>query len=193
MDTDSAAKLVYLVLLGSAVLFWYVVTVRRQLGYAMQQAAAWALLFAGVMAAYGLKDEIRNAVFQPRMTISQDGHTELRRSEDGHFYATAKVNGALIRFLVDTGATGIVLSKPDAALSGIDPDRLNYLGRARTANGVIRTAQVELDELQLAQRTFRNLLASVSDSDLEISLLGQSFLSRYRSIEITGDRLILKL
>src|SRR5687768_5558672 len=44
---------------------------------------------------------------------------ELQRADDGHFYAEAQVNGARIRFLVDTGASIVALTPADAQRAGI--------------------------------------------------------------------------
>src|SRR3546814_2671774 len=43
------------------------------------------------------------------------------RSEDGHFYADAQVGAATVRFLIDTGATAVALSRADAQRAGISP------------------------------------------------------------------------
>ena len=65
---------------------------------------------------------------------------EVPRSADGHYYLTMEVNGAPIRFVVDTGATELVLSRADAERAGIDTGGLIYSGRAFTANGMVETA-----------------------------------------------------
>ena len=57
---------------------------------------------------------------------------------------TLEINGTPVRFMVDTGASDIVLSRRDAERVGIDPAALGYLGRARTANGTVPTARVRL-------------------------------------------------
>src|SRR4029453_12758841 len=43
----------------------------------------------------------------------------LKREWDGHFYPDTQINGTTIRMLVDTGATGIALSRDDARRAGI--------------------------------------------------------------------------
>src|ERR671913_1996463 len=52
--------------------------------------------------------------------------TELERSSSGHFYTHAKVNGQLVRFLVDTGATGVALTVADAERVGIDVNPASF-------------------------------------------------------------------
>ena len=65
-----------------------------------------------------------------------------RRSRDGHFYVDADVNGARIRFLIDTGATFVSLSPEDARLAGLRVFESDYTARTATANGVTRVAPV---------------------------------------------------
>ena len=51
MGTDQIGHLTYLILLGAAVVFWFVTNHRQSFGRTMQQALAWALIFLGVVAA----------------------------------------------------------------------------------------------------------------------------------------------
>jgi aspartyl protease family protein len=96
----------------------------------------------------------------------------------GHFTTVGVVNGVSLRFLVDTGATSVVLSSADARRAGV-----NYLSGARsltqTANGVVPVYAVKLDTLRIGDITVNNVDASVIEGDrLPIGLLGMSFLNR---------------
>jgi aspartyl protease family protein len=96
----------------------------------------------------------------------------------GHFVTTGVVNGVSLRFLVDTGATSVVLSSADARRAGV-----NYLGGTRvftqTANGVVPVYAVKLDSLRIGDITVNNVDASVIEGDkLPVALLGMSFLNR---------------
>ena len=55
----------------------------------------------------------------------------IERKSDGHFYADAMVNGQLVRFLVDTGATGVALTAKDARHVGIffSPGEFTVVGK----------------------------------------------------------------
>ena len=114
----------------------------------------------------------------------------LRAGSDRHFKLDLKVNGTPITFILDTGASDIVLSQDDAARVGLDPDSLPYLGQARTANGTVGLARVELAEVVLAEGglEFRdlNVPAFVNEGELDVSLLGMGYLSRYARIAIEG-------
>jgi aspartyl protease family protein len=94
-------------------------------------------------------------------------------------------------FTVDTGATDMVLSHADAQKAGVDLESLAYLGSAGTANGLVRTARVMLNEVALENIVDRDVRAVVTDGDLSSSLLGMTYLQRFSRIEIAGDELIL--
>ena len=189
MNPDPAS-LVYLVLLLSAVAFWFFVQNRQSLGRLTQQALAWALIFAGAIAVVALKDDIMGAVLPKQAVFASEGRIVLPRAPDGHYYLTAEVNGTPIRFTVDTGASEIVLSLPDAQAAGIDTSNLAYVGRAYTANGEVRTAPVRLDSFSVGQIQDNRLRAYVNEGAMDGSLPGMSYLDRY-SIEIANGALTL--
>ncbi|PJN94501.1 TIGR02281 family clan AA aspartic protease [Amaricoccus sp. HAR-UPW-R2A-40] len=141
--------------------------------------------------AYSYRDTIRGALFPATAVRMEGGGVELRRGADGHFQATLEVNGVPIRFIVDTGATEIVLARADAAKAGIDLDALVFSGRAMTANGPVPTARIRLDSVTLGDVTAQNLPASVTAGALQTSLLGMTYLNRFERIEISGDRMRL--
>ncbi|CUH48178.1 retropepsin-like aspartic protease family protein [Ruegeria atlantica] len=191
MDGDNIGRLVYLAVLGTAVVAWFVAQNRQSLNKTLQQALAWVFIFIGVIAVVGLWEDIRTTVGPaPQMTVTGQA-IEVPRASDGHYYLPIDVNGEPITFLVDTGASQIVLSSRDAERVGIDPDQLNYFGRANTANGVVRTAPVRLDTLALGPITDQNISAWVNEGELDKSLLGMDYLHRFSNIQFANGRLLL--
>ena len=190
MDSDQTAQFIFLALLGSAIAGGFIVQNRHQMGKVAQQASVWGLIFIGVIAAIGLWGDIRDDVM-PRQSAYAGGVTEVPRQRDGHFYLTLQINGQPIEFLVDTGATQVVITKSDADLVGIDVANLAFLGTAYTANGPVNTATVRLNTVQLGEITDSDIRALVNEGELDQSLLGMSYLGLYARIEITGDALIL--
>ena len=190
MEQFDFARLTYLIILGSAILLWFVAQNRASLGKLMQQALIWGLIFMGAIAVVGLWDDIRQSV-RPMQSVVSGDRIELPRAPDGHYYLMAEVNGATLRFVVDTGASQIVLSRRDAERAGIDTASLVYLGRAQTANGMVRTAPVRLDSIAVGPVRHEGVRAVVNEGELEQSLLGMDYLQRFSSIEITGGRLVL--
>jgi aspartyl protease family protein len=191
MDGYDLGRLTYLILLGSVIVFWFLVQNRQSLGKTLQQALVWGLLFLGVIAAFGLWNDIRQTVRPTQSVISAQGRIELPRAPDGHYYLTAEVNGAAIRFLVDTGATDIFLSREDAIAAGLDPANLAFIGSAMTANGEVRTAPVRLESIRLGPHEDRGLRAFVNAGEMRESLLGMTYLQRFSSVEIRQGALIL--
>ncbi len=192
MSAMDTGQLIYLVMLLAAVVFWFVVANRNSMGRVMQHAALWGLIFLGAIAAVGLWGDIRQTVVPRQAVFSDQGRIEVPRSPDGHYYLTLDVNGHPTRFVVDTGATSIVLLEADARAAGIDPARLNYSGTAMTANGAVRTARVVLDEIGFEEMTDRRVTAFVNEGEMAESLLGMSYLQRFDRLEISGGRLILE-
>lgn len=191
MDGDNIARMAYLGLLGAALVAWFISQNRQSLNKVVQQAMAWVFIFVGVIAAYGLWEDIRTTVGPaPQMTVS--GQTvEVPRSFDGHYYLPVLVNGEPITFLVDTGASQIVLSAQDARRVGVDPAQLNYFGRAATANGEVRTAPVRLNNVALGPITDTDVSAWVNEGQMDQSLLGMDYLQRFSNIQFADGRLIL--
>lgn len=192
MSGEDTGQLIYLILLGAVIGSYFFVSGRKNLGETARAASLWVFIFIGVIVAYGLWSDVKDTVM-PRQAVSvETGLIEAPRQADGHYYLTLDVGGVPVNFVVDTGATEVVLSEADAKRVGIDPENLIYSGRASTANGVVRTAQVRLEDVSISGFDEGSLRASVNEGALETSLLGMSYLQRFERIEIRGDRLILE-
>jgi aspartyl protease family protein len=191
MTGDDTARFLYLALLGSALALWFFTQNRESLGKVAQQAIVWGLIILGTVAVVGLWGDIRGTVQPGTAQIMGEDQVSVSRAMDGHYYLTAQVNGAPVDFVVDTGATAIVLTKGDAEAAGIDTSNLAYVGRAMTANGMVRTAPVTLDSLTVGPLRDTRVRATVNEGEMDRSLLGMEYLQRFSSVEITGGRMIL--
>ncbi len=189
MDGDNFGQLLYLGLLLAAVAGWGFAEYRGRLGQGLRTMLAWGMIFVGVMAGYGLWNDIRQDI-TPSQMARMDA-VEVPRKSDGHYYLTLTINGQPLEFMADTGATGVVLSKDDAAYLGIDLEGLVYTGESMTANGVVRTARVRLGPVEFGPFQDESLGAWVNEGEMEGSLLGMDYLGRF-NIEIAGDRMILR-
>ncbi|MDJ0630287.1 MAG: TIGR02281 family clan AA aspartic protease [Rhodobacter sp.] len=192
MDSFDTGRLIYLVLLGCVVLSYFLVSHRQSLGQMARHAALWGLIFVGVIAGVGLWSDIRQDVLPRQSVFADAGRVEVPRAPDGHYYLTLAVDGAPVQFVVDTGATDIVLSQRDAARAGIDLDNLVYSGLAGTANGTVRTARVRVDELALGPISDRNVAVWVNEGEMDTSLLGMGYLQLYDRLEIADGTLVLE-
>ncbi len=185
-------RLGYLGLLLAALVLWMFVQQRGRLMQKLQQLAAWGLIFLGVIAAFGLWDDIRHTVSPQQSVFAEAGRIELPRASDGHYYLTLQINDTPVRFVVDTGATGVVLTRQDAARIGIATADLAFHSSARTANGAVETAPVRLGTVTLGSFEDRNLPAFVNGGEMDNSLLGMSYLQRFDRLEIAGGKMVLE-
>lgn len=111
---------------------------------------------------------------------------------NGRFFVEAIVNGTNVRFLIDTGATNLALSKEDADKLGLNASQLEYSQRFQTANGIALGAPTRLRELRVGAFGIHDVPATVMASSMPFSLLGMSVLSRFASHEVIGDKLVLR-
>lgn len=114
-----------------------------------------------------------------------------RADPNGHFLVDAEVNGTPVRFLVDTGATLVVLSPADARAAGLDGGDLRFTAVMSTANGTARAAPTRLRSLRLGQLEVTDVPAVVMERPLAVSLLGMSFLRRLDGYSIRDGVLTL--
>ncbi len=104
----------------------------------------------------------------------------------------AWVDGTDIDFIVDTGASTVVLSPDDASRLGLHPSSLDYDAVFSTANGEIRAAMVTLSDLRIGPIELDDVKAAVIQSPMAMSLLGMTPLDRLCGYEVEGDRMILR-
>ena len=192
MSTDTVMQAIYLgaflLVLGGG----FLLSNRLRLGQTLQMASIWVLIFIGVIAAVGLWGDIQDDLFPRQARFDDSGAVTVPRHANGHYHLTLNINGAPIDFIVDTGATDIVLSQLDADAAGLAPNTLTYLGRAQTANGEVRTARVRLDAVEIGPHRDTNVPAVVNQGAMDQSLLGMGYLQRWGQIEISGGEMTLR-
>jgi aspartyl protease family protein len=128
---------------------------------------------------------------RPAKAAWNGGDHTLTRRGDGHFYAPTQVNGMAVNMLVDTGASVIALTGADALAAGVHWDESAIQPVARGASGDVFGVPVRLREVAIGGMTQRNVQAIIVPQGLDVSLLGQSYLSRLRTVEINGDTMQL--
>lgn len=129
----------------------------------------------------------------PRQPVASGQTMTLTSGRDAHFEVTARIDGGPIDFIVDTGATLVILRESDAARIGIRPSRADYTATVSTANGKIKAAPANLDRVEVGGITVYDVRALVLPDDaLWRNLLGMSFLSRLRRYEVANGRMVLE-
>lgn len=114
----------------------------------------------------------------------------ISRADDGLFYLEGMADRQEVRFLVDTGATHVVLSHADATRANGSP-----LAEPNdviiTAGGAAKVDWVVIRELEISGKILRNVKAAVPHRDTGLSLLGQNALAQFDVLHIDGDTLTL--
>lgn len=117
---------------------------------------------------------------------------ELWRAADGLFYVDGAINGQPVRFVVDTGASMVVLTASDARRAGVARTDGGPTVEAQTVSGKSTMAHVTLASMQVGSTGNAAVPAAVAADGLGVSLLGQSWLAQLASVTIEGDRMILR-
>jgi aspartyl protease family protein len=106
---------------------------------------------------------------KPSVTLSAD--------PSGHFITPGSINGSSVMFLLDTGATSVVLPAGEARRMGIDYKAGQMMG-ASTANGVIPAWRVSLSNVRVGNINLNQVEGLVVETSMPAVLLGMSFLNR---------------
>ncbi|PYG34566.1 retropepsin-like aspartic protease family protein [Pelagimonas varians] len=192
MQDFEIGNLIYMSVLAAVLVSWYVVQNKGGLSKMVRDASAWVFIFVGTLAVIGLWGDIRQSVIPVQTVFTEDGRVELPRAEDGHYYVDLTVNNRSVPFVVDTGATSVVITQSDADRIGLDPENLVFFTQAMTANGPVDTAPVTLDTVILGPFQDQAVPAYVNGGEMDTSLLGMTYLDRFDSIQIKDGKMILE-
>ena len=202
---DDTAQFIYLgilaVLIGAGVMRMN--RGKQQWKIALRNALYWIGIIIFLIGIYVFRFDLMNigsrifAGLLPGIPISQqiDGQTVVTivKSENNHFEVDADINGYNVRFIIDTGASSIVLSYNDARKVGVKVQELHFGIPTQTANGVSYAAIARVDNMRIGEIKRSNVPVLVTmQGALATSLLGQKFLESLSGYERLGDRLILR-
>lgn len=139
----------------------------------------------------GLQHGMRNPNQSPETAVTSLGAIEvhLERNRQGHYVMSGAVNKVPAEFILDTGATDVVIPEALARRAGL---QYGVRSQAMTANGVVDIYNTSIPELHLADITLFDVRASINPSmPDDMALLGMSAL---RQVEITqqGSQLTLR-
>ncbi|MDD9331623.1 MAG: TIGR02281 family clan AA aspartic protease [Wolbachia sp.] len=162
---------------------------------AVKNLAIWLLIIIATAVFFDsqgnkLADIFLNTFLPSKGKVKGSGSIEFTKSHNGRFYIQAKVNDRNITFLLDTGATDIILSQKDAMYLGINFKNLQNFKVYETAKGQIRASIIKIPQVKIGNFLINNVQASVKDHPMSYSLLEMSFL-RYFYFTIKDDKLIL--
>ena len=111
--------------------------------------------------------------------------------EQGHYFVDGQINGRSVRFLVDTGATGVAINQNLADQIGIRYEKTGRPGKVNTAGGSVSAYGVRFDSVQIQGIKRHGVEGVVIEGDTPLdALLGQSFLNR---LDIRKEGAVLEL
>jgi aspartyl protease family protein len=195
---DERARLVQALLVLALVAGGLLAHRRLKPKRALRNAAVWLGIGAVLFVAYAFRREaleLKDRLFAelaPASGSVRDGAVSFVAGRDGHFAVEAEVDGRRVLFLVDTGASDVVLSPADAERLGFDLAKLSFTRPYRTANGIGYGAPVVLGRVAVGPIALDDVRASVNRERMSRSLLGMSFLSRLSGYEVSRDTLTLR-
>lgn len=108
----------------------------------------------------------------------------------GHFINSGMINGRVMQYMVDTGASTIAIGRPDAerlglAYQGAEPVRMS------TANGIAQGWRLKLDSVKIGDVEVFGVEAIVTPQAMPYVLLGNSFLSSFQMTR-NNDQMVLE-
>jgi aspartyl protease family protein len=165
------------------------------LAAALLAVGAFAARFAdrAVEAHSDTQAAVVQPTYEPREPTSSGRSLMVDSDRQGHYQVEARIDGRFVDFMVDTGASVVVLRESSAAQAGIRPQPRDYTAVAMTANGKIKAARATIERIEVGGITVYDVPAMVlPDEALSRNLLGVSFLSRLRRYEFANGRLVLE-
>ena len=172
---------------------------RIKFGEAVRNASIWVGIVTFLLLGYTYRAELSAIMYRvagelmPGFAVPlSPNEIIITASDDGHFYVNGKANGQHLRFMIDTGASEIMLSPRAASRIGINLKSLQFTQRYRTANGIGLGAPYRLKRFSIGSFEFAETKVSINKSEMSESLLGLSFLQRLKSYEFRGDKLYLR-
>jgi len=134
-----------------------------------------------------IKNKMAGSLFPASATYNHDGSVSFNLSDDRHFYVNAYVEGVKVKFMVDTGASKVVLTQNDAKRLGLNLNQLDYTQKSYTANGEVWGAPIKIDSFMVGDYELENVSASINSGEMETSLLGMAYLNLLKSYRVEGN------
>lgn len=168
-------------------------------GQTARYGLAWLAIMVVLFVGYSFREDaafvigrVTSEIAPGFVSSAKPGELVVSRSGDGAFYVMGQVNGVPVRFLIDTGASTVVLSPADAERVGVDLASLNFVGEFETANGIGRGAPFTADSLRVGAIERTQFRMAVNRAPMSSSLLGMRFFEHLQSVELRGSKLYLR-
>lgn len=195
-DGDKRMQLIYLCVILAALAGGLAARLQARPGTVLAQLGTWGVIFAALILVYSYRDHFGSLgerftaeLIPAKGTQTGPASIAFTTQADGHYHVYGSVDGSSIQFLVDSGASDIVLSPADARMLGMQMEYLDFTLIAQTANGTVRGAPVRLKTLKVGPIVMHDVPATVNEAEMSNSLLGMEFLRRLKSWGVQNGKL----
>lgn len=167
---------------------------RQPIGKTLKMVLAWVAIFGVGFILFSFRSEFSS--FGQRIKAEaigssiQDGEqVRIPIADDGHFWATVKLNGKDVRFMIDSGASVTTISRDTAVAAEIPIGNEHVI--VSTANGPARATKAYAGRLEVGSIERTNFPVDINEND-DTNLLGMNFLSSLQSWRVEGNYLVLQ-
>jgi len=166
----------------------------------LASAAAWTLIIVALVGLYTYRADFGDVAASwldglntPEPVVGQGGEVVIKGRSGSEFFVAARVDDRPVRFVLDTGASSVVLTAEDAQRIGLDFRQLDFSAPVATANGSAMAAPVRLARIAVGPIVIANVRALVTrPGAMRESLLGMTFLDRLDSFTVERGKLTLR-
>ncbi|WP_312791857.1 retropepsin-like aspartic protease family protein [Diaphorobacter nitroreducens] len=114
----------------------------------------------------------------------------LKADARGHFINSGFINGRVMQYMVDTGATTVAIGRPDAQRMGLKFEQGQPV-MMNTANGTAQGWRMRLESVRVGDVELSSVDAIVTAEAMPYVLLGNSFLREFH-MNRSGDEMVLQ-
>ncbi len=170
---------------------------RLPIGQSLKMILAWAAIFGIGIILFSFRHEAKTVWNRVKSELSSDGIAQndstirIRKSEDGHFWVNALLNGKSVRLLIDSGATTTGLTLETARSANIDTSGAAFPVFIDTANGTIKAQRARVASFKIGSIQRNDFGVIVAENFGDTNVVGMNFLSTLESWRVEGDELIL--
>ncbi|RZI47533.1 TIGR02281 family clan AA aspartic protease [Rickettsiales endosymbiont of Peranema trichophorum] len=164
----------------------------------------WSVIILFISGVYVYRDvaiNLKNHILAnlvPGYIVTEPNKMTVAAAKDGHFYVyvtmgNKNVKEVTTKFMIDTGASSVVIPLELAKDIGIDIDALQFVYATSTANGQTMAARSMVKKIQVGEFMMRDFPVLIIHSELQIPLLGLDFLQTLKSYKFEDDRMVMEL
>jgi aspartyl protease family protein len=168
---------------------------REPLGRLITYGLAWIAIFGAGFILFTFRDNLdwvwqRVRAEATGAPVHQGKELRVPMALDGHFWVTGEVNGAKVKFLVDSGATTTTIDQGSAEKAGLSADGArNQI--VRTGNGFVKVAVVRARTVEVGSIQRHNVTIDIAGDSDGLNVLGMNFLSTLSRWGVEGRWLVL--